>query len=853
MAAPTTTWNRTYVMGQSITGRYEAPITPVNTTIKTTTAPTYASNASGSVLNLSPSSTGLHGGRVVFTATRDLSTYTYVGFQMQQYNWPFTSGGNGPSGIIDTFANGGIWIVFFDSSANWSEFYINGNDFTEYLQPNGGWAQFASAGTQGSFQVILERTRAADANSGTLDWANIDGFEFGINVLNTSASTPSLTVEAMHVFDPIVMTQGDSGDPGGFDTFSTASLASNSGYNMPDVYKDSAGNFNGNIGELYEPRYTYQIGDGVTATYFRGTGATICPYPLAGSGGATTPSMLLAAVDRGIEINQTATCDVVFPGEIFAAFDFAGGEDFINVSGNASGTCTFTSCQFFRKTYITLAHATATGGIFDDIEKLDINANTSLTGGVFRNSSRTSEGLYISGAAGNYSGIDLEFKTSNTGIDITAGSGGAGTYNLGGITVESGHQLNIWNPSTSNSVTVSIAGGISTQVIDLWFNYDNEASGPFTEGETLTFGNGATAKLVVLQDNGTTGTMYCELLTGSAPPDNNSITGGTSSATANVNEATGANNSTLNISAPATTVDITWAALLDNTRVRVYNNTQATEIDNSVVTGGSGYSLTITDGTEYDQGDTIVVLGTYQQAGVAKRVIRGTGVATTTDLVFTDSQVDWDDPGPNTLAIDGSTVSECTTDYINVEVEVSDPDDTTQKQRIAAFIVDAITTADGIRNWVSLAGDAAIRYSTNTAAEIDTTVAAISILNTKATGELLIQDSFEFDWSDGTDRVSTDTGPSTLWLAPARVLSFATGSGVTNQDKVDIANEVHNKTVENSESFIQTTRLMRAALAGESAVSGTTVTFRDAADAKDRITATVDSNGQRTSVTTDSS
>ena len=57
--------------------------------------------------------------------------------------------------------------------------------------------------------------------------------------------------------------------------------------------------------------------------------------------------------------------------------------------------------------------------------------------------------------------------------------------------------------------------------------------------------------------------------------------------------------------------------------------------------------------------------------------------------------------------------------------------------------------------------------------------------------------------------------------------------------------------VEGSETYQEALRLIRAEAAGKLAVAGTTVTIRDAADTKDRITATVDSNGQRTAVTTD--
>lgn len=65
-------------------------------------------------------------------------------------------------------------------------------------------------------------------------------------------------------------------------------------------------------------------------------------------------------------------------------------------------------------------------------------------------------------------------------------------------------------------------------------NYDTEASGPFTLGETLTFTSPAgTAKLVKLVDNGTTGEMIIAMLTGSVPVDNSTIAGATATAIVN--------------------------------------------------------------------------------------------------------------------------------------------------------------------------------------------------------------------------------------------------------------------------------------------------------------------------------
>jgi len=70
--------------------------------------------------------------------------------------------------------------------------------------------------------------------------------------------------------------------------------------------------------------------------------------------------------------------------------------------------------------------------------------------------------------------------------------------------------------------------------ITVQWNYDTEASGPFQEDEVLSWGTGATAgtaALLALDDNGTTGTMWVQLLTGVNPTDGITVTGGTSAAT----------------------------------------------------------------------------------------------------------------------------------------------------------------------------------------------------------------------------------------------------------------------------------------------------------------------------------
>lgn len=69
---------------------------------------------------------------------------------------------------------------------------------------------------------------------------------------------------------------------------------------------------------------------------------------------------------------------------------------------------------------------------------------------------------------------------------------------------------------------------------DYKLDYDTEAGGPFVEGELLTFQGGGIGELVLLYDNGLVGEMYFSLISGSIPAAAESITGGTSTATANV-------------------------------------------------------------------------------------------------------------------------------------------------------------------------------------------------------------------------------------------------------------------------------------------------------------------------------
>ena len=84
--------------------------------------------------------------------------------------------------------------------------------------------------------------------------------------------------------------------------------------------------------------------------------------------------------------------------------------------------------------------------------------------------------------------------------------------------------------------------------------------------------------------------------------------------------------------------------------------------------------------------------------------------------------------------------------------------------------------------------------------------------------------------------------------APTKAELDAGFAGLNDLSTTDILGMVY----ENTESFQDFLRLTRAVLLGKTTGAGTgTENFRDAADSKPRVTSTIDSNGDRTAITTD--
>jgi hypothetical protein len=139
-----------------------------------------------------------------------------------------------------------------------------------------------------------------------------------------------------------------------------------------------------------------------------------------------------------------------------------------------------------------------------------------------------------SGTVASYTG---SFTFGLDTIDHNNGNGAQPYWAVGDRDTGTALQLYEKTKYDQRRGTTETVYGLNYQLFvgnDLDIPYDTESGGPFTEGETITW-SGGSALLLALDDDGTTGTLYCQRLTGDAPADNTALTGGTSSATANVN------------------------------------------------------------------------------------------------------------------------------------------------------------------------------------------------------------------------------------------------------------------------------------------------------------------------------
>jgi hypothetical protein len=161
--------------------------------------------------------------------------------------------------------------------------------------------------------------------------------------------------------------------------------------------------------------------------------------------------------------------------------------------------------------------------------------------------------------------------------------------------------------------------------------------------------------------------------------------------------------------------------IIAGSRIQIYNLTTNTEIVNEVVSGTS-YAFDYVNGDEFSIGDDVRIR--ISHLGYLPSTLLST--ATATGFGATANQQA--DAIYNTNAIDGSTVTEFTADYPNIQIDISDPDQTTTVQRIYAWIRYIETTEDGIAQWFD-----AVDPTDEVNYEINTAILDLKLDNTQPT------------------------------------------------------------------------------------------------------------------------
>jgi hypothetical protein len=137
--------------------------------------------------------------------------------------------------------------------------------------------------------------------------------------------------------------------------------------------------------------------------------------------------------------------------------------------------------------------------------------------------------------------------------------------------------------------------------------------------------------------------------------------------------------------------------ILTGSRLQVYNVTTDTEIANEVVSGTS-WSFPYDEGTDFTAGDVIRVRLARCTGATASVGYEGLAVAGANGWSLLAGQAN--DTVYNFNGINGTTVTEFSFDYPNVQVDINDPDGTTTLTRLYAWWANEQTTTDGIRTLI---------------------------------------------------------------------------------------------------------------------------------------------------------
>jgi hypothetical protein len=411
------------------------------------------------------------GVRKPLPSARDISARRFV------WMLAFTTRYDSVRQIAD-IPDGGLRVYLTDSAGAYRGYTIYGRDISG-SNPNPAYAlgSFINASAANSIWWCIDLDRTPDDVGGTLDLTDIVAVEVHVYPPATQLGSGIgyLAIGYWLASGNNIIRAGEVGNPADFTDLPQSGATWNTTSNP--LYPGGARQgqdltpiFDGANGQTYATIAPVHVGDGSTATYFRQGRGTLSnqlsmeaiKYRIAQG---ETPNLLPCYLpdangDRTHTINQSASDDVEFRDFTFSGYDYPERDYAVEVTGSTSGTCSFVNSLFARAQFVRLRHSTATDCIFDGCNAVEVTLDTAMSGGIIRNAPSGTSALVVTGAAGDYSSLDVRLNNPSATYDIEVGSGGAGTYNLSGVTVPAGYTLKLHNP-TATAITVSLKPGIA--------------------------------------------------------------------------------------------------------------------------------------------------------------------------------------------------------------------------------------------------------------------------------------------------------------------------------------------------------------------------------------------------------
>ena len=419
--------------------KYNGSITPTAALLDGAAAPGSLYGGTSPRFDAAGKPAGRYGMRITYPSALDLSAHDYVSLGYVAEGW-------GPAYGLASVGSGGLRVLFVDSGGNYAGYNLYGSDVPGYTPDNAQGYLASYAYERAIFHIA--RGRTPSVASGVINWSAIVAVE--LSLYKTSGDNKDAGIFSTASRSAPIVT-GSSG----FSAIVSASMG-NGELNDKQLISQAPVMQRNAAQALYSLSIGLTVGNGVTATNLTdaGFGAGFeNPYEFSAAYPTSGPWVQLPdSHARAFKIVQSAACVLSLTDGSFAS---AGWWQW-DLSGSGVATCA--RVQYWRFDGFRAAHGHYVDCAWNDADTpVEVTAATVISGGLIRGAKSTA--LKITGAAGVYSGLELEIDGLAATYDIELGEGGAGTYELPNITLPAGRTLRVRNNSASNAIVVVLPPG----------------------------------------------------------------------------------------------------------------------------------------------------------------------------------------------------------------------------------------------------------------------------------------------------------------------------------------------------------------------------------------------------------